>query len=242
MRWDQRAADRSFDIADGIVVNNEAEFAFIASVPRWREKVRLVPLGIGASSALNLGNRSVSLPPPGGGTVSFVGHWSLRKGSGDWADLIRRVRTSIPSSRFLFAGTDVSAVQVKRDLGLPGDCGIEVWERFAPNELASVLSGTHVGVFPSYVEGFGLAVIEQLAAGIPVIAYDIPGPRDILGSELSGLLVPAGNVGALASKVEEVLTLRPEEYLALSSLCREVSLPYCWRQLAPDVADYYQGL
>ena len=39
--------------------------------------------------------------------------------------------------------------------------------RYQPDALPQLLSDCTVAAFPSYVEGFGLAVVEQLAAGIP---------------------------------------------------------------------------
>ena len=61
-----------------------------------------------------------------------------------------------------------------------------------------------VGAFPSYVEGFGLAVLEQLAAGLPTVAYNLPGPRDILKSTLPDLLVPCGDAEKFAATLCQV--------------------------------------
>ena len=51
-------------------------------------------------------------------------------------------------------------------------------------ELNELLKNVKVGISPSYIEGFGLAIVEQLACGIPVVAYKVPGPKDILNQLL----------------------------------------------------------
>jgi glycosyltransferase involved in cell wall biosynthesis len=61
-------------------------------------------------------------------------------------------------------------------------------------------------VLTSVREGFPLAGVEALAAGVPVLGYDVPGVRDLVGGIDSTLLVPAaGGVDALARRVLELL-------------------------------------
>ena len=73
--------------------------------------------------------------------------------------------------------------------------GLEFVSDFRPEDLPTLLADCTVGAFPSYVEGFGLAVLEQLASGLPTVAYDTAGPRDLLASRLPDLLVPKGDDG-----------------------------------------------
>jgi starch synthase len=74
-------------------------------------------------------------------------------------------------------------------------------------ELRCYLSAADVYVFPSRHEGFPLAPIEAMACGLPVVAADAPGIRDILeGSEISGgLIVPTEDATALARALGRVL-------------------------------------
>ena len=52
-------------------------------------------------------------------------------------------------------------------------------------------------VFPSYLEGFGTAIIEAEAMGVPVIATDIPGPREAINNGQTGVLVESKNAEQL---------------------------------------------
>ncbi len=68
-------------------------------------------------------------------------------------------------------------------------------------ELARILSGCDVMVFPSLTDTFGLAMIEALACGVPVAAFPVPGPVDVIEPGITGVLDPdlrAAIAGALS--------------------------------------------
>ena len=64
-------------------------------------------------------------------------------------------------------------------------------------ELASAYRAADVFVFPSRTDTFGLVNIEALACGVPVAAYPVPGPADILGEHERGLHGGKARIGAL---------------------------------------------
>jgi glycosyltransferase involved in cell wall biosynthesis len=55
-------------------------------------------------------------------------------------------------------------------------------------ELAALLSGADVLVFPSLTDTFGLTMIEALACGVPVAAFPVPGPIDVIEQGVTGVL------------------------------------------------------
>ena len=57
-------------------------------------------------------------------------------------------------------------------------------------ELAALLSGADILVFPSLTDTFGLAMIEALACGVPVAAFPAPGPLDVIEQGVTGVLHP----------------------------------------------------
>jgi glycosyltransferase involved in cell wall biosynthesis len=77
-------------------------------------------------------------------------------------------------------------------------------------ELASVYSAADVFVFPSRTDTFGLVNLEALACGLPVAAYPVPGPADILGPGEKGIHGGRKRIGALdedlAAAVARALT------------------------------------
>jgi glycosyltransferase involved in cell wall biosynthesis len=64
-------------------------------------------------------------------------------------------------------------------------------------ELAAAYAAADVFVFPSRTDTFGLVNIEALACGVPVAAYPVPGPIDILGSDNKGMHGGSRPIGAL---------------------------------------------
>jgi phosphatidylinositol alpha-mannosyltransferase len=76
------------------------------------------------------------------------------------------------------------------------------YERLPPYHAAA-----HAFVAPATGrESFGYILVEAMAAGLPVVASDIPGYREVVQDGRDGLLVPPGDPGALAEGVRKVLT------------------------------------
>ncbi|GER72884.1 glycosyltransferase [Weizmannia acidilactici] len=71
----------------------------------------------------------------------------------------------------------------------------------------SVYQSASCSILTSDYEGFGLVITESLAAGTPVIAYDIKyGPKDIIRNGIDGYLVPKGDQKQLAEKIIKIMT------------------------------------
>jgi glycosyltransferase involved in cell wall biosynthesis len=67
------------------------------------------------------------------------------------------------------------------------------------------LASMDVLVLPSEAEGLPVVPIEAMAAGVPVVATDVPGTRDVVRHESTGLLVPSGDPPSLARAIRRVL-------------------------------------
>jgi glycosyltransferase involved in cell wall biosynthesis len=85
-------------------------------------------------------------------------------------------------------------------------------------ELASHLAAADVFVFPSLTDTFGLVLLEAMASGVPVAAYPVAGPIDVVRSGMSGILHDD-----LAIAVAQALTLNREE-------CRRYALQFSWER------------
>ena len=172
--------------------------------------------------------------------ICFIGSWTLRKGSRDWPEIISAIRQHLPAVEFLFLGTMADETVIRSDLGSAGENNVTCRATFEAEELPALLADCTVALFPSYIEGFGLAVLEQLAAGLPVLAYDVPGPRQILAPQRARLLTPAGDIAALATRAADILSLSPVEYEKLSSECRAIADNYRWSKIASDTIEQFR--
>lgn len=72
------------------------------------------------------------------------------------------------------------------------------------NEIADFLCSLDIFVLPSRIEGFGLALIEAMAMGIPCIAGNLAGPAEIIGDDEYGLLFERENAQMLADKIDYI--------------------------------------
>lgn len=82
-------------------------------------------------------------------------------------------------------------------------------------------------VLPSEAEGFGLVLIEAMAAGVPVVATDVPGIRDVVADRVNGLLVPVGQPARLAGAIGEIAN-SPDLREQLTRAGKECALAHSW--------------
>ncbi|MCA1659445.1 MAG: glycosyltransferase, partial [Verrucomicrobiaceae bacterium] len=173
--------------------------------------------------------------------VCFIGMWSARKGAYDWRAIIEAIQREIPDARFLFLGTMVDTATVERDLGAAAMKDVELVSEYDPEDLPQLLANCTVGAFPSYAEGFGLAVIEQLAARLPTVAYNTAGPRDIL-HELPELLVPSGDIAEFSAALVRLLRLDAPSYAKLAERSAGAARKFSWPSVARDTIRSYAEL
>jgi glycosyltransferase involved in cell wall biosynthesis len=103
------------------------------------------------------------------------------KGSGYWRNLERLVEQYDLGQRLM----------------IPGDV--------RPPLKHDLVAGSDIVVHPSHAESFGLAVLEAMAAGKPVVAAATDGPRLLIEDGVSGVLVEPGNVELLTSTLARLL-------------------------------------
>jgi glycosyltransferase involved in cell wall biosynthesis len=95
---------------------------------------------------------------------------------------------------------------------------------YLPGQVKDIfqqLSEADLFVMPSRIEGFGNALCEAMACGLPVIATDCMGPREIIRDGVTGVLVPTEDSQILAQVISELLN-NTEKRLSLAKQAREI--------------------
>lgn len=93
------------------------------------------------------------------------------------------------------------------------------------NFLAEIYSVATVFVAPSIEEAFGKTLIESMACGTPVVAFDATGPKDIIEHEKTGFLAEPFNSRSLAEGIQYV-SRNEDQYEILSTLSRNRAINY----------------
>src|ERR1041385_7787021 len=115
-----------------------------------------------------------------------------------------RVRHAIPDAAFIVAGEGELMPGLRE---LAGELGIADDVHFIGrcDEVAKLLHASSVGVLSSKAEGFANAILEYMAAGLPVVATDVGGVREAIVEGETGFIVPAGDDAQMAARIIEVL-------------------------------------
>lgn len=104
--------------------------------------------------------------------------------------------------RFAGAGETLDAMR-DRAAGHRLGARVTFLGRVAPAQLAPVLADADIAVLPSASEGMSVGLLEAMAAGLPVVATDVPGTREVVADGVTGRLVPVGRPDQLADALAE---------------------------------------
>ena len=109
------------------------------------------------------------------------------------------------------------------------------------DELAGWYGAADALAFPSLKEGWGLAVLEAMSAGLPVIATDIPVFREYLTDRRDALLVPPADSSRLAGAMQELISDEALRHTLVSG-GRDVAARYTWDATAREHLEVYDAL
>jgi glycosyltransferase involved in cell wall biosynthesis len=140
-------------------------------------------------------------------TLLFFGEIARHKGVFELAQAFARVAAAFPGLQLVYAGTGRAVAETREltaRLGLGERAEFTGW--LEAERKRAVLAGATIFVLPSYVEGMPMALLEAMSWGLPVIATPVGGVPEIVTHEVDGLLVPPGDVEALAAAVARLMS------------------------------------
>lgn len=199
-------------------------------------KTAVIPYGMSRSHR-TLFKVDRTKPLPEKPIIAFIGTFDVRKGAADLPQIMREIWKTKPEARFKLlglAGQFQKEDEIRARLPRKKSSQVMIKMKYRASELPSLLEDCSLGIFPSYIESFGFGVLEMLAASLPVVAYNSPGPPVMLPKEW---LVEQGNKKAMAQKVIDFLN---QQLPPLQQKAYQLSEPFSWENIAKETAAVYQ--
>ncbi len=137
--------------------------------------------------------------------IAQIGRYTLEKGAVNAAPAIAAVLERRPDVEATFLGTMFPAERTLEDFPPHLHPRIRVVPTYANADLPRLLEGHHINLFPTLVEGFGIALLEAMACGLASVASDVPGPADIATDGVDALLVPARDGRAIERALDRLI-------------------------------------
>jgi glycosyltransferase involved in cell wall biosynthesis len=135
--------------------------------------------------------------------IAHIGRLTEQKGHRHLLDAYTVVRDQVPGARMVFVGDGDLRIDLERlvdERGWAGDVFFAGYQA-APRGF---LAAADIVVLPSLFEGLPLVAVEAGAMGRPMVATDVDGTPEVVLDGITGLLVPPGNPGRLASALIEL--------------------------------------
>ena len=178
--------------------------------------------------------------PPDCRILLLIGRNHVKKGYPDFIRAMPEIVQRYPKVRAIIVGKNteqllplVNEMKVKEQVILSPP--------FTWNEYRRLLVGSDIYVTPSLGEGFSLALADAMAAGIPQVAFDVEGCRDVIRNNETGLIVPKQDAKALANAVVTLLE-NVNLYRQLSEGSRQTARSFDWDIIVDRHLEIYQRL
>jgi phosphatidylinositol alpha-mannosyltransferase len=219
---------------DAAVAVSEAAAAFAS--PVFSGDVEIVPNGVDVERWSAPHQPASGLPD--GRRLLWAGRLDPQKGFGVAVRAFGRLAGDFDDLSFVVAGDgrDRGAVEILS----PGVRDRVVMLGAVPNvDLPRYHAAADAFVAPATGhESFGYVLVEALAAGVPVVASDIPGYREVIRDGVDGLLVPPSDDEAVASAIARVLR---DDKLAerLAAAGRDRARVFSWDVVTPRIEAIY---
>jgi phosphatidylinositol alpha-mannosyltransferase len=218
-----------------IAVSNAARFSVCSRM--GNAPVLIVPNG--ADIDVFASAPKAVLPP--GRRLLFVGRLEPRKGFPIAVRAFASLAHDYPDLRLIVVGdgADRTAVhelsaEVRERVHMLGKVSYEALPTY--HQAADIFVSPATGQ-----ESFGIVLVEAMAAGLPIVASDIPGYREVARDGVEGLLVAPADPAALAEGVRTLLD-RPDLAKALSTRAVLRSKDFAWDNIIDRLEDAYGEL
>lgn len=174
--------------------------------------------------------------------ILFLGRLEPRKGLVHLLRAFTRLKIDRPDLELVVAGEGPERQRCERLLPSRLRADVTFLGYVVDEDKRRLLRSCDVLAAPSLGgESFGMVLVEALAAGLPVVASDIPGYRTVITDGRDGRLVPPGDAEALAGAIDALLA-NPSLASALVEEGRRTVRAYDWSVVVRELRSVYQGV
>ncbi|GGC04846.1 glycosyl transferase family 1 [Oxalicibacterium flavum] len=230
-----RSTSLAYDRVVGTSENDGEIFAHIMHAPR----LAVIENGVNVEK---YADRAARTPTP---TMIYFGRWSVNKGLLETIALFRELANARPEWRLIVAGREYDHTRDElqervRSAGLEGR--VTIVENPSEQELAGLIGQAGYYICLSRHEGFGIAPIEAMSAGLTPLLSDIPPFRNLVEKSGLGMLIGRDDV---AAQVAGILALHDGGTAAFTQRRESAqcfAAQYSWRHIADRYVDIYRKL
>lgn len=161
----------------------------------------------------------------------------------DLIKAIKILKSDIPNIRLKIIGKGSQEEYLKKlskDLGIIDKIDF-IGKINDTKDMIKILKKSHVFALPSIAEGFGMVIIEALAAGIPYVSSDIPPIKEITNGGIGGFLCKTRDYKDLASKIKSLLTNESRRREIMKNVNTYIE-QFKWSNISINLEKYYTKL
>lgn len=175
--------------------------------------------------------------------VGHVGRLAPEKNLGFLARVVGRFLEERPGTQFLVVGGGPAKEALVEEMARRGAAErLHLAGVLGGEELASAYRALDVFAFASHTETQGMVLAEAMAAGVPVVAVDAPGVREVVRDRENGRLLSEDDEEAFAAALAWVADLGPEERSRVAAAVAETARRFSLERTARDALELYRLL
>lgn len=178
--------------------------------------------------------------PAGTPVIGVAGRLVVDKGHVHLLKAAAQLKQYMPGLTLVFAGTGPNESQLRRqaeELGLTGSVKFLGFR----NDIPQVQAAFDVAVLPSVgCDASSASIKEAMALGVPVVASDIGGARNIIEDGVTGIIVPSGDPVELAAALRRLLDDRATAGLMAARARQEVTRRFSMERLTEETLAAYE--
>ncbi len=168
-----------------------------------------------------------------------VGRLEPRKGLEAVIEALRLLPPGLPEWRLRVVGDGPLRARLER-AARSHRGRIELLGRVAPASLPRLYAESDLALAPAtFGESFGVVLLEAMASGLPVLASDLPGYREVLAASGAGACVPPGDPAAWSTAIADLL-LAPRSRSEMGARGRERAHTFDWSVILPRIEATYE--